>query len=163
MEKKQRKFVAFSENIYFCQKYNNTDKMALKTVTYIWRRASVVVVLAVAALLTSGCVFGDHRKARRAAEAAWNDLKDGDYDDYLDRIYYADSMTDDYRSQLADCLATYIERERERAGGIKSVEAVGDTIFEDQAHVFLMLTFGDGTQHQVGVPMVKVDGKWKVQ
>ena len=130
-------------------------------------------VVAGALALISACKGGedpDHKHSRKAAEKAYRMLIDGKYDDFVQQIYYADSLTDTYREQLADRMAEYMQTEADRRGGIVSATATYDTLFTTpddafplQAHVFLELTFGDGSHHEVGVPMVKVKGKWKLQ
>lgn len=105
----------------------------------------------------------DHQRSRKAAVKAYNQLIKGNYEGFVQRIYYVDSLTDTYRAQLIDRLAEYAQAERDRRGGMVRVEAVGDTLFGDQAHVFLEVTFGDDSHHEIGVPMVKVDGQWRLQ
>ena len=131
----------------------------------------LVVVGALA--MTVACQDGadaDHRQSRKAAENAYELLIKGKYEAYVDQIYYADSLTDSYRQQLIDRMKEFMQKEAEARGGIVSATATYDTLFSSnnsafplQAHVFLELTFGDGSHHEVGVPMVKVDGKWKMQ
>lgn len=131
------------------------------------------LALMVAVILLSSCRHGenpDHERSRKAAEKAYQLLINGKYDDFVQQIYYADSLTDTYRRQLADRMAEYMQTESDRRGGIVSAIATYDTLFNTsdslfplQAHVFLELTFGDGSQHEVGVPMVKVGKHWRLQ
>ena len=105
----------------------------------------------------------DHKASRQAAEQAYQLLIKGKYDDFVQRIYYADSLTDTYRRQLADRMAEYMAAEAGQHGGIVSAIATHDTLFDGQAHVFLEVTFGDGSHHEIGVPMVKVGKHWRLQ
>ena len=50
----------------------------------------------------------------------------------------------------------------EEKGGVKSVEATGETISEDgnTANVQLKIVYGDGSEKSEDVKMVKVEDKW---
>ena len=137
-----------------------------------WTRLLPLVMVGMLTL-TVACHRGenpDHQRSRNAAEKAYQLLIKGKYDDFVQQIYYADSLTDTYRQQLADRMAEYMQEESDRRGGLVSATAIHDTLFATsdtlfplQAHVFLELTFGDGSQHEIGVPMVKVGKHWRLQ
>lgn len=134
--------------------------------TAIKRQFTALLAAALLLFLPASCHHGenpDHARSREAAEKAYQLLINGKYDDYVQQIYYADSLTDTYRQQLTERMAEYMHNEEEHRGGLIGAVATYDTLMGDQAHVFLELTFGDGSMHEVGVPMVKVNGKWRLQ
>ena len=111
---------------------------------------AVLMVLALVACHNDG-LTRDQRRARRAAERCYRYLQNGKYDRFVSEIAYADQMSPEYRSQMQD------------HGNLISFEAVGDTIQSDLAHIYLQLTYADSTSEEVGLPMICIDGDWKMQ
>lgn len=101
--------------------------------------------------------------ARRAALSYYDCLIESRYGDYVAGIAYCDSMTEDYRSQMVDLVAQYAAREREKRGGILSVQALDDTLSGGMASIFLEVLFADSTREEVIMPMVKCGDVWKMQ
>ena len=122
-----------------------------------------IACMAVLALTLLACSGNEHRRVRRAAERCYEYLLDGRYDRFVDEIAYADSMSDDYRAQMVDLVEEFASSQRVLHGEMVGVEAVGDTIIDDAAHVYLQLSFADSTSEEVGLPMVKVGKRWKMQ
>ena len=105
----------------------------------------------------------EQRRVRRAAERCYEYLQKGKYEKFVGQIAYADSMSDDYRTQMVDLIKEYAAAEEQRHGKLKDVCVTGDTIIGEQAHVYLQVTYADSTSEEIGVPMVKVGKKWKMQ
>ncbi|MCM1109499.1 MAG: hypothetical protein NC388_10720 [Clostridium sp.] len=105
----------------------------------------------------------ENERLRTAAIDYYTRLIGGDYDYCVDAIVYADSMTDDYRSQLKDLLAQYAAREKERTGGPVSVRVLSDTLMDEVGHVFLEVMYADSTNEEVMLPMIRSGEVWKVQ
>ena len=114
-------------------------------------------------LLLTACSGDDHIRVRRAAEKDYEYLRKGKYEKYVAEIAYADSMSEDYRAQMVDLIHEYAEQLHRQHGGMTDIAAMNDTILGDLAHVYLQITFTDSTSEEVGVPMVKVGKKWKMQ
>ena len=129
-----------------------TDKMT---------RAALLVALLAA--MMNACSGDEHSRVRRAAEKSYEYLQKGKYDKFVGEIAYADSMSEDYRAQMVDLVHEYTANLKLQHGDFTEITAVNDTIVGDQAHVYLQITFADSTSEEVGVPMVKVDKKWKMQ
>ncbi len=122
----------------------------------------MVCVTLMALIVTASCST-DQARLRRAAEKDYGYLQKGKYEKFVGEIAYADSMSEDYRAQMVDLVHEYAAALQQRHGAFTDIEAIGDTIDGDQAHVYLLLTFADSTSEEVGVPMVRVGEKWKMQ
>jgi hypothetical protein len=72
-------------------------------------------------------------------------------------------MSPEYRSQMQDLIHEAAERDRRAHGDLISAEAIGDTIQDEHAHIYLQLTYADSTSEEVGLPMICIDGDWKMQ
>ena len=129
--------------------------------SFITHHSSLFVLVIL--LMTIACSGDDHSRARRAAEKSYEYLQKGKYEQFVGEIAYADSMSDDYRAQMVDLVHEYSAMLQRQHGDMTEVTAVGDTIIGEQAHVYLQITFADSTSEEVGVPMVKVGKKWKMQ
>lgn len=105
----------------------------------------------------------DDRRVRRAAEKCYEYLQKGKYEKFVGEIAYVDSMSEDYRRQMVDLIKEHAATEAARHGKLVEVEATGDTIIGEQAHVYLQIIYADSTSEEIGVPMVKVGKKWKMQ
>lgn len=99
----------------------------------------------------------------KAAVLYYDCIIEGRYDDYVGGIAYSDSMTTDYRSQMADLTAQYARREVESRGGLKEVRLLDDIVSGNVATVFMELVYEDSTSEEVCVPMVLCGDEWKMQ
>jgi len=130
-------------------------------------RFSVSAILFLMALSLHSChndgLTAEQRAVRRAAERDYAFLLDGKYDAFIGEIAYADQMSAEYRAQMVDLVREHAAALGRQHGGIVAVKAVGDTIVNEQAHVFLQLCFQDETAEEVGLPMVKVEDDWLMQ
>ena len=134
------------------------------------KTSSPVVALALALLLALTAVAchrdglsREERRARRAAEQFYEWLQKGRVDKFVGHIAYADSMSDGYRAEMCDLVAEHLAALEQQHGKLTSVRAVGQTVADDRAHVYLQLSFADSTSEEVGLPLVKVESKWLMQ
>lgn len=100
-----------------------------------------------------------------AAVGYYQCVADGDYEAIADAIHYATTDPEEIAESKAMITSFYKEKaapEIEKKGGVKSVEATGETISEDgnTANVQLKIVYGDGSEKTEDVKMVKVDDKW---
>ena len=103
--------------------------------------------------------------ASLAARGYYQHLVDGDYDHFLEGRLMADSLPDDYRSQLNDAYAQFLAQQTNSRGGIREVRvsrAFTDST-QNYTSVLLMLCYGDSTTEEVIVPMVERDGRWMMK
>ncbi len=101
--------------------------------------------------------------ARRAAIEAYEHIIAGEYGAFVSSISYSDSMTEAYRAQFEALVSQFADREKSLRGGLLSVQAVGDTVMDETALVFLEVMYGDSTFEQISVPMVYNGEMWKLQ
>ena len=123
---------------------------------------SLFIILLALAMMTS-CSGDDHHRVRDAAEKSYRYLQKGKYEKFVGEIAYADSMSEDYRVQMIDLIKEYAVSQEMQHGKLVKVEATDDTIMDALAHVYLQISYADNTSEEVGVPMVRVDGDWKMQ
>ncbi|MBP5515223.1 MAG: DUF4878 domain-containing protein [Bacteroidaceae bacterium] len=114
-------------------------------------------------VLFVGCRRHD-ANASKAAERYYGYLAKGDVDKYMRGMADYDSLPEEYREQLHNLFQQYIDHEKEARKGILSAQALRDTLIsDDQAHVFLLVTYGDSTQEQVSLPLVLTDKGWRMR
>lgn len=105
-----------------------------------------------------------HEDLRQAAEEYYGYLVAGDVEQFARAIHDYDSLSVEYRLQLRDMFAQYLANEQKQRGGLLSAKAVKDTqLGENEAEVFLNVTFGDSTCEQVSMPMVRTKQGWKMK
>lgn len=104
-----------------------------------------------------------HDEVRKAAENYYSYLMDGDYEQYVRGIHDVDSMDSSYYRQMVDLMAQHMSEVKASRKGLRSAEALSDTIVDDVADVILRLKYGDGSSERVVLPLVNVDGYWRLQ
>lgn len=106
-----------------------------------------------------------HQSARQAAERIYTSLLEGRYEDYVRSRYDADSLPEEYRSQLIDLADQFMARQCAVRGGILSATATTDTLIESDssARVRLDLTFSDSLCEEVSIALVFRDQKWRMR
>ena len=122
-----------------------------------------VLVMLVSLVSCSGA--SREELASLAAKGYYQHLIDGDYDHFLEGRLMADSLPDDYRSQLIDGYSQFIDQQVKTRGGINEVRisrAFTDSTLQ-YTSVLLMLCYGDSTTEEVVVPMVERDGRWMMK
>ena len=114
-------------------------------------------------ILFVGCRRHD-ANASKAAERYYGYLAKGNVDAYMRGMADYDSLPEEYREQLHKLFQQYVDHEKEARKGILSAQALRDTLIsDDQAHVFLLVTYGDSTQEQVSLPLVLTDKGWRMR
>ena len=107
------------------------------------------------------------QQAAEAAQSYYQRLLDGYADGFLAGRAAYDQMPGDYREQLVKANEQYVKDMQQKHNGLRSVAIspnVGRT--DSTLHVvytFLLLSYGDSTQEEIIVPMVQVDGEWKMK
>ena len=103
--------------------------------------------------------------ASLAAKGYYQHLIEGDFDHFLEGRVMADSLLDDYRSQLIDGYSQFLAQQVKARGGINEVRisrAFTDST-QQYTSVLLMLCYGDSTSEEVIVPMVEHNGRWMMK
>lgn len=106
---------------------------------------------------------GWKKEADKAAEKYYTYLIKERYEDFVAGIAYSDSMPPFYREQMLDVARSFVCREKEKHGGMMSVEAKYSVVEGYVASAFIEITFADSVKEDVSVPMVKCGEIWKMQ
>lgn len=102
-----------------------------------------------------------HEAAQEAAVGYYDMLIRGDYQGFVGGYAYADSLPEDYRSQLVDAVAqSMAEDPMQHMCGVK---ALSDELADSTARVMLQITFADSTREQIQLPLVLQKDGWKMQ
>ena len=107
------------------------------------------------------------QQAAEAAQSYYQRLLDGYPDGVLAGKAAYDEMPADYRDQLVKANEQYMKDVEQKHNGLRSV-VVSPNVgrIDSTLHVvyaFLLLSYGDSTKEEVTVPMVQVDGDWKMR
>ena len=125
---------------------------------------SVLLLLALTACSDDRKVDTRHEDIRARAAEGYGYLVEGDIDRYLSLIHDYDSLPEEYRTQLHDLFAQYLDKERRTHGGLVAAQVIGDSILDSvRAEAFLEVSFGDSTREQVSLPLLLKHGKWMLQ
>ena len=121
----------------------------------------ILIVIVVA------CSTGVSREeqAALAAKGYYTHLVQGEYEQFLEGRFMADSLPADYRSQLIEGYKQFVAQQMEARKGIQEVSvsrAYTDSL-AGYTNVLLMLCYGDSTTEEVVVPMVERNGRWMMK
>ena len=121
----------------------------------------ILIVIVVA------CSTGVSREeqAALAAKGYYTHLVQGEYEQFVEGRFMADSLPADYRSQLIEGYKQFVAQQLEARKGIQEVSvsrAYTDSL-AGYTNVLLMLCYGDCTTEEVVVPMVERDGRWMMK
>ena len=121
----------------------------------------ILIVIVVA------CSTGVSREeqAALAAKGYYTHLFQGEYEQFVEGRFMADSLPADYRSQLIEGYKQFVAQQLEARKGIQEVSvsrAYTDSL-AGYTNVLLMLCYGDSTTEEVVVPMVERDGRWMMK
>jgi hypothetical protein len=129
-------------------------------------RKLVYLVLLVSLAQWAACSSPTREElASLAAKGYYQHLIEGDFDHFLEGRVMADSLPDDYRSQLIDGYSQFLAQQIKARGGINEVRisrAYTDST-QQYTSVLLMLCYGDSTSEEVIVPMVEHNGRWMMK
>ena len=107
------------------------------------------------------------QQAAEAAQGYYQCLLDGYPDGFLAGKAAYDEMPSDYRDQLVKANEQYVKDMQQKHNGLRSVAISPNVGRSDSTlnvvYTFLLLSYGDSTQEEVTVPMVQVDGDWKMR
>ena len=107
------------------------------------------------------------QQAAEAAQGYYQRLLDGYPDGFLAGKAAYDDMPSDYRDQLVKANEQYMRDMQQKHDGLRSVAISPNVGRSDSTlhvvYAFLLLSYGDSTKEEVTVPMVQVDGDWKMR
>ena len=130
------------------------------------RNLALLAGLACLVLLGAACSSPSREElASLAAKGYYQHLIDGDYEHFVEGRVFADSLPDDYRSQLIDSYSQFLAQQQAARGGIKEV-SIARAFTDSTQHytsVLLTLSYADSTSEEVVVPMVEHNGRWMMK
>ena len=96
------------------------------------------------------------------AKAYLEDYKDGNYREFVDHFHFKKAVTDEDKQGLANMLEEKGKKSIEEKGSIESYEITSEEIGEDgeTATVKSILHYGNGSQEEQNIKLVKIDGQW---
>ena len=129
-------------------------------------RLDMLALLVMLVFLAGSCSSPSKEElASLAAKGYYQHLIEGDFEHFLEGRMMADSLPDDYRSQLIDGYSQFLAQQVKARGGINEVRV--SRAFTDSTQqytsVLLMLCYGDSTSEEVIVPMVEHNGRWMMK
>ena len=76
-----------------------------------------------------------------------------------------DSVPGDYRAQMMKACEKYRQELEQLHGGLATVTISNAKLDSTQQlmHAFLLLHFKDSVKEEITVPMVQLDGQWKMR
>ena len=136
-------------------------------------KATVVALLAASALLlTTGCggkeaPLTEEQRASLAAKECYEGLYIHERPEtFLDGRIDAGRMPQSFRRQLLDDYRQHLQQVARQRKGVRSISATNarrDKTLQ-LMQVFLTLSYGNGTQEEIVVPMVQAaDGSWHLK
>ena len=129
-------------------------------------RLDILAILVMLVLLGAACSSPSREElASLAAKGYYQHLIDGDYEHFVEGRVFADSLPDDYRSQLIDSYSQFLAQQQAARGGIKAV-SIARAYTDSTLHytsVLLTLSYADSTSEEVVVPMVEHNGRWMMK
>ena len=118
-------------------------------------------------VIVVACSTGVSREdqAALAAKGYYTHLVKGEYEQFMEGRFMADSLPQDYRSQLIEGYKQFVAQQVETRKGIHEVSvsrAYTDSL-AGYTNVLLLLCYGDSTTEEIVVPMVERDGRWMMK
>ena len=107
----------------------------------------------------------DEELAATAACTAYQSLYGGRTEVFLHARAGAEGHTPQYAEQLLAACNQHVASVKRLHGGVSQVN-VSRVVADSTLHlmqVFLLLSYGDSTQEEMVVPMVKESGEWKMK
>ena len=115
-------------------------------------------------IVLCACSSTPEEQAARAARGYYQCLIDDRPEEFLQGKANADSLPDSYRAQLLKAINQYRAEMLDKHNGLNEVQVSDNVARRDTSlnltYAFLLLCYGDSTEEEITVPMVKHDGQW---
>lgn len=118
-------------------------------------------LLALVAIIVMAC---SSNTPGGAALKYYNDVKNGNYEAYVDGIAFKEEITAEDKEQFVTLMKEKADKEYKKKEGISKVEMLSEEVAEDgqTATVTMKITYGNGETEESDVAMVLKDGAWKM-
>ena len=110
----------------------------------------------------SSCKKDNLEEPAQAAENYFNYIIESDLEKYVAGMARYGSLPEPQRKETLDLVRQYVNREKNERGGMKSVTVVETSTEGDTANVLLAVTYGNETVEEILLPLVKIDGIWRL-
>ena len=123
-----------------------------------------IVLLSLACCLTTGsCGKTDEAgKAAQAAKTIYDSLFAGNVGMFIDSHFDTDSIPDQFKLERVENARLFLEQQDAEHRGVNSVR-ISRAEYDDSlstAMVFLIFCYGDSTNEEVVVPMIRKNDTW---
>ena len=118
-------------------------------------------LLALVAIIVMAC---SSNTPGGAALKYYNDVKNGNYEAYVEGIAFKEEITAEDKEQFVTLMKEKADKEYKKKEGISKVEMLSEEIAEDgqTATVTMKITYGNSETEESDVAMVLKDGAWKM-
>lgn len=118
-------------------------------------------LLALVAIIVMAC---SSNTPGGAALKYYNDVKNGNYEAYVEGIAFKEEITAEDKEQFVTLMKEKADKEYKKKEGISKVEMLSEEMAEDgqTATVTMKITYGNGETKESDVAMVLKDGAWKM-
>lgn len=133
------------------------------------KKYSFAVFLLLALTVFASC----HRKPRTdelsdaaacyVAELYYGYLADNKVDKYVSFIGSSEITSEEYCAQMAMLVKEYLANLQQTKGGILKAQAAGDSIWGNEAQVYLDVLYGDSTCERVDMPLFFENNQWRMR
>ena len=127
-----------------------------------------LLYIVIAFLILAAC--SETTPEQRAAEAAkfyYDRLLEGYPEGFLEGKADIDSLPSDYCEQMVGVFRKYISDLQQQHGGISEVRISPQVARRDSTlnltYAFLLLCYQDSVLEEITVPMVEVNGEWRMR
>lgn len=125
----------------------------------------ILSILAVAVAMFMVACAGAPATPSDAAVEYYQCVVNGDYEAFANAVHFDTTDPEEIAEGKAMITSLYKEKaapQIKKKGGVKSIEAVGETISEDgnTANVQLKVVYGDGSEKNEDIKLVKIEDKW---
>lgn len=118
-------------------------------------------LLALVAIIVMAC---SSNTPGGAALKYYNDVKNGNYEAYVEGIAFKEEITAEDKEQFVTLMKEKADKEYKKKEGISKVEMLSEEMAEDgqTATVTMKIAYGNGETEESDVAMVLKDGAWKM-
>lgn len=130
------------------------------------RKVCTVAAGVAAAVLLAACGGKSaEEQAMAVAQQSYEALRQGDFDEFLAARAFSAALPGGYREQLLTACRQYAHQQQTTHGGWQKVEATRARMDStlNLMQVFLTQRYADGTAEEIVVPMVLVEGEWRMK